>query len=556
MMKIYYFLCLLLVSNVVLAQESNYLITYKRSNNGKFDDKQNPTLVYAGTDQTTITNQQIIKGIARVPYEQYYVNRTNSAYYKITTFENGRQIATVDSTVFAKQKFTITDESKIILGHKVRKATTSVNSNTIDLWYTEELGIKASPVELGQNLGLVLEMVRNGNSTVTATNIEKIKSIPNAIKLPTISSFVNELTYKDFLWKSRFVSIPIFTKQRIRYSDQIQSDSILRFAGGTVIVRKIKVPELKRNEGQAFIEVVQQSKGDAYDRTGSVFLIPTDQDINFLEGMKAGINTLPVYENGNGKKYHGMTLTATYEPVIELMRFFTPFGVSQFNHIQIKGKHWQDSVSYRQDISELLPRFAGKEVYIGTYIGNYDKEGHEVTVSLTIHPGRPQMAEGAQVLSLFNTANVMEMGGQEYPTMFNQDNGVEVTFELAQEAKNVQLRYITTGHGGWGNGDEFVPKPNSIFLDGQQVFKFTPWRTECGSYRLSNPASGNFESGLSSSDLSRSNWCPGTVTNPIYIDLGNLKAGKHTIKVYIPQGAPEGTSLSYWNVSGALLYYN
>jgi hypothetical protein len=89
--------------------------------------------------------------------------------------------------------------------------------------------------------------------------------------------------------------------------------------------------------------------------------------------------------------------------------------------------------------------------------------------------------------------------------------------------KNAQLRYTTTGHGGWENGDEFVPKANSIFIDGKQIFSFIPWRTDCGSYRLYNPASGNFPDGLSSSDLSRSNWCPGTVTNPNFIPLGDLK---------------------------------
>jgi hypothetical protein len=70
---------------------------------------------------------------------------------------------------------------------------------------------------------------------------------------------------------------------------------------------------------------------------------------------------------------------------------------------------------------------------------------------------------------------------------------------------------------------------------------------------LFNPASGNFNDGLSSSDLSRSNWCPGTATNPIYIELGDLKAGTHTIQVKIPQGPNEGGSFSAWNVSGVLL---
>ncbi|RYD70860.1 MAG: hypothetical protein EOP55_21550, partial [Sphingobacteriales bacterium] len=169
------------------------------------------------------------------------------------------------------------------------------------------------------------------------------------------------------------------------------------------------------------------------------------------------------------------------------------------------------------------------------------------------HNGGRQKPEKELIMPLFNTTNVMEMAGQEYATMFSIDKGLEVSFTLEKDIKDAKLRYITTGHGGWGNGDEFVPKKNSISLDGKETFSFVPWRQDCGSYRLSNPASGNFETGLSSSDLSRSNWCPGTVTNPNFIDLGDLKAGKHTIKVSIPMGKPEGGSSSAWNVSGVLI---
>ncbi|ULT43270.1 hypothetical protein KRR40_07255 [Niabella defluvii] len=156
-------------------------------------------------------------------------------------------------------------------------------------------------------------------------------------------------------------------------------------------------------------------------------------------------------------------------------------------------------------------------------------------------------------MPLFNTLNIMEMAGQEYATMFDQKEGLTVHFELKEPVDNAVLRYTTTGHGGWGNGDEFVPKENTILLDGKTVFKMIPWREDCGSYRLFNPASGNFATGLSSSDLSRSNWCPGTVTNPFVVRLGNLSAGKHTIQVQIPQGAREGSSFSAWNVSGVIV---
>ena len=176
------------------------------------------------------------------------------------------------------------------------------------------------------------------------------------------------------------------------------------------------------------------------------------------------------------------------------------------------------------------------------------------SLELTFHPGWETDVPKTQILPLFNTTSVMEMGGQGYPTLFDTKKGLKVTFELKENAKNVQLRYITTGHGGWGGGDEFNQKTNTLYLDGELMHSFIPWRTDCGSYRLYNPVSGNFENGLSSSDLSRSNWCPATVTDPEFIVLGNLPAGKHTIEVDIPQGASEGNSFSYWNVSGVILY--
>ena len=137
--------------------------------------------------------------------------------------------------------------------------------------------------------------------------------------------------------------------------------------------------------------------------------------------------------------------------------------------------------------------------------------------------------------------------------MFDSEKGLEINFTLTAVMKNARLRYITTGHGGWENGDEFVPKKNTLILNQKEIFSFTPWRQDCGSYRLYNPASGNFPNGLSSSDYSRSNWCPGTVTNPIYIDLGNLAIGNHTLQIKIPQGTTEGTSFNSWNVSGVLI---
>lgn len=531
-----------------------YKVSYIRSSNGKALANQDTIIVFASADATAITSNKIVEGQAAYPFERFFVNRKTNAYYKLAAFRKDRSSLTVDEKLLSKQELVITNETKTILGYLCRKATMTVNSNAIELWFTDALPVKGAPTELGLGLGLVLEMVRNGNATTTATEIRRMNTLPAALELPVIVGTVDELTYKDLLWRSRFIDLSIFTKEQIHFVNEVKSDSVLRFANGTVILRKVKVPAINKGSN-IFLELVEQSNGDAYDRTGAVFLIPTDQDISFLDGLQTGITALPVYENGNGKKYQGVIRTDQYSPLIELMRFFTPFGVKGFNHIELKGKHWQDSVSYRQDITEFKQILNDKEVWIGTFIGNYDGGGHRVSLNLTVHPGYSGLEDDGtkEVMPLFNSNNVMEMAGQEYATMFDVEKGLEVTFTLKEDRENVQLRYITTGHGGWGNGDEFVAKVNTVFLNQREIFSFTPWRVDCGSYRLYNPASGNFSNGLSSSDLSRSNWCPGTLTNPIFIELGSLKAGVHTLRVHIPQGKPEGTSFSAWNVSGCLI---
>lgn len=529
-----------------------YKVTYHKSSNGKFLEDQDPVVLLASQNETVIVSEAIIGGEAARPFERFFVNRANGSYIKQAFLQNGKQILMSDAELLSKYPFTITTEKKKILGYECTKAVTSINSNTIELWFTDELGVKGAPTDLGQNLGLVLEMVRNRNYTVKAIDIEEIDRIPESLQLPAITNAVDGLSYKDLLWKSRFTNLSIFRNEQINFIGEPKSDSVLRFANGTVILKKVKIPIIE-NGNSVFIELAERSNGDAYDRTGSVFMIPVGSDITFLDGLQKGISSLPVYENGNGKKYQGVIRTDEYTPLVELMRFFTPFGVKHFNHIQLKGKNWQDGVKYRQDITELAPILSDQEVWVGTFIGNYDGGGHIVSLDLSIHPGKAERSSLQNLVPLFNTLNVMEVAGQEYATMFDVEKGLEVKFSLAEDMKNVKLRFITTGHGGWGNGDEFVPKENTIYLDGREVFSFTPWRTDCGSYRLYNPASGNFSNGLSSADLSRSNWCPGTLTSPIFIDIGDLSAGEHVIRVQIPQGEPEGTSFSSWNVSGVLV---
>lgn len=531
------------------------IITYTRSSNGKLIENQDAILVFTNESETLITSENMLRRKASFPYEQSLINRSENKILQVTQLKRKESVTTVDSVSLAKQTFEFLKETKTILGYKCQKAKTIINSNTIELWYTNELQVKGAPTTLGQNIGLVLEIVRNGNFVISATKIETIKSFIVSDILQssaTNSAILDGLTYKDLVWKSRFTTLKIFENEIINFSDTSKSnDSILRFANGTIILKKVTFPIVSKSD-LLFLDLIEQSNGDAYDRTGSVFLIPQDKKQSFFDGLEKGSQTLPIYENGNGKKYQGIVATSEYAPLIELMRFFTPFGIKQYNYIQLKDKLWHEKVPYRMDITDFKTALSGKTVYVGTFIGNYDKGGHKISMNITVHPSESKLSQPNYCLPLFNTTNVMEMAGQEYATLFNHEKGLEVTFTLDKEYKNAKLRYITTGHGGWENGDEFVPKKNTLRLNGKEVFSFVPWRQDCGAYRLFNPASGNFNDGLSSSDLSRSNWCPGTATQPIDIVLGNLQPGTYTLQVTIPQGAPEGGSFSAWNVSGVL----
>ncbi len=538
----------------VLGWAQNFKVTYKTYSQDKETENQDPIVVFVNKNDNYVVTEKILAKTKDIPYE---ITQTQPEKLLLTSFgflQDEKIASTKDNSVFQKYTYEEKPETKTILGHVCKKLVSIVNSNTIEIWYTNDFNVFGGPSILGQTYGLVLETIRNGNTRTTATKIEKIKQFPqlisNSIEIPE----TDVLSYKDLLWKSRFTTIPVFKDELVRFSDEAKSDEkILRFVKGTVILKKVKFPELKNKA--IFAELSEQSNGDAYDRTGTVFVIPQNLEKSFFDALSKDLKEVPIYNNGNGKEYQGVVRTENYEPILELMRFFTPFGVGKYNNaVQLKDKNWHSVVSYRQDLSDLKPLLDNKEVWVGTWIGNYDKGGHKISLDFTFHDNEGvDLFKNNIAISLFDTTNIMEMGGQNYGTMFSSDKGLVVNFTLEKELKNAQLRYITTGHGGWENGDEFVPKENRIFLDEKLAYSFTPWRTDCGSYRLYNPASGNFGNGLSSSDYSRSNWCPGTTTNPEYISLGTLSAGKHSIQIQIPMGENDGSSFSSWNVSGVLI---
>lgn len=557
MKKFILFVCSLCVFTFLNALPQKNLkeirITYQSSFNNK-------------TDSSSFVILEISENLARIRYESSRMQKDDPVQMTYLDYNTHTETKTAslgeEQLIYTTREFKIGNkletqpETEKIAGYNCEKVKTVINSNTIEIWYTKELGVKGT-IQPGYGIpdGVVMKVVRNGQSGLVATKVEflneKLNLLPDLSGEKLIAS-----AYNYRIQQSKVIAVNVFDHESIYFRDipkttQLNDTEVMRFANGTILLRKVKLPE-DNSEYSIFAELSQYSEGDAYDRTGSVFIVPVNKKNSFLDGLLNGKEQLPQYVDKHGKSYEGITVTEDYSPVLELMRFYTSFGVRGYNHIEVANYNWPDSVVFKQEVTDYAQLLKG-EVWVGAWIGNYAQNGHNVTLDIKYYPKGGKDDSIKSVYPLFATVNIMEMAGQAYPDELFRNDSLTVKFKTEKDLKNAYIRYVSTGHGGWGGGDEFNPKMNEIFLNNNRLMAYTPWREDCGSYRELNPASGNFANGLSSSDLSRSGWCPGTVSYPVYIHVGDLKAGEHQVKVAIPVGEPAGNSLSYWCLSGVLI---
>jgi hypothetical protein len=543
---------------------AQYRLLYESFTDGSGDTSR--TLVTVTNDQLCIASADPeeanpIPGIAK--HYTYIDFAHDTAFHQLYYTDKEQYFTGISLHTGHDYEFVKTE---IVDGYRCKKYTTTLFSNRMEIWMTEDLQYRATPTTTFADLpGVLVRYTRNGNATTRLvsesfeTSMRKMMDSKTVIPA-NLGTYMNSRALNNLEKEKLVITIPIFRDAQICFNPKLERpkvvpfDTTLAFSNGTIILKRLNLQQLPAHY-QIFAELTEQSNGDAYDRTGSIFVIPASK-ISFLNALIDSVGVLPTFIDKNGDKYQGIRLEKDFTPLVELVRFFTPFGVKHFNQYRsLNDKEWEDAAYYKQDISDLRQYLQG-DVYIGAFIGNYDAGGHKISLDLKAYPESYEWSGDINkeywTLPLFNTCNVMEMSGQNYGTLFGTDS-LTVTFTVPEGLTSLRLRYISTGHGGWDTGDEFVPKENVILIDGQPRFRLTPWRSDCGTFRTYNPASGNFWNGMSSSDYSRSGWCPGTATQPIYFDLTGLTPGEHTITIAIPQGQREGSYFSAWNVSGVLI---
>lgn len=557
-MKKHFLLILFTIS--AFAAQAQYRLTYTSYAKGVEDGEKSFTQILQKENCTEIKSlgDEVKNPIPGYAESVTYVDFSVDSVYTLLQYTDS-----IYSSAYHLDSADFSNEGKEnVLGYPCTKFKTVINSNTIEIWMTDKFGFDATPMPgLGKLNGVMVRCMRNGSYMTDLTEIKKDKSIGKTLLPAEMGKRIGGRQMSQIRKDRLVMRFPVFKDEQINFAEyqkfegEMPFDSTVHFANGTLIVKRVQLPEFP-DHYQLFAEIRQRSNGDAYDRTASAFVIPTDKAKSLMDGLQNGVEALPVFTGKDGKNYQGIKAENDYLPPVELVRFFTSFGVGHYNdRVKIDGLEWADENLYKMEITELSDHLCG-DVLIGAYIGNYDGGGHKITLDILAYPNDYEWTANSgrhHSVPLFNTCNVMEIAGQNYGRLFLTDT-LEVAFEVPENATDLRLRYISTGHGGWDNGDEFNPKENVIFIDGEKAFTHTPWRCDCATFREQNPVSGNFWNGTSSSDYSRSGWCPGTATNPVYFDLKDLKPGKHIMRIAIPQGTDEGESFSHWMISGVLIY--
>ena len=133
------------------------------------------------------------------------------------------------------------------------------------------------------------------------------------------------------------ITIPVFDQQTICFNnaklpDTLEDGITYSAGGGTLILKKVKLPESAKNRS-IFVEVAQYSDGDAYDRTGSVFVIPTGKKQSFLDAIR-NLKSVPSFQAKDGNYpaesqvpvYTSSDVTASYAIKLRLKGELTLTG--------------------------------------------------------------------------------------------------------------------------------------------------------------------------------------------------------------------------------------
>ena len=187
---------------VLLAQNKldSYKVSYEQFVNGKKTNRI--TDVFFQNQMVFLTKES--------DKIQQYIDLKNSNSISTIAFEDKifKKIIPFDS--LPKPKFE--NDTKEILGYTCQHVSYVYFSNKIDIWFTTKAIAKGTPnaTYLPSNEALVLQLVYNGNQTLVANAITKVKNYQPYINYTNNSVLVSASEFEEIIINSRYKRVHIF----------------------------------------------------------------------------------------------------------------------------------------------------------------------------------------------------------------------------------------------------------------------------------------------------------------------------------------------------------
>jgi len=170
-------IALLMLTGISAYSQKTVRVSYKSIVNGQKMPGGPVTVIESDGKTVKISSSQPRHDRPQMPAPQQtsFIDLTGSRYIQMAAMPDGSLISTFTPFSDLPSAEPGTD-TEIIAGYRCIRSRVIYFSNTIDIWYTTDAGVTATPVPAyGVPDGLVLRVVRNGNNVTEADTVEFLR---------------------------------------------------------------------------------------------------------------------------------------------------------------------------------------------------------------------------------------------------------------------------------------------------------------------------------------------------------------------------------------------
>ena len=201
-------------------------VTYKSIVNGSEVPGGVQTVLESDGAVVRITTADRQHGRPQIPSpgQSSFIDLAGKRYLQLADMPDGSRIST--ETPFSELPASeLSSDTEVIAGYTCVRSRVVYFSNTIDIWYTRDAGVAGTPSPaLGVPEGLVLRIVRNGNSVTEAAKVDVLRKKDMSVALPENEGrMVDRMTFEHLLRESFVTTVTVFDNAVINWEGEVSN---------------------------------------------------------------------------------------------------------------------------------------------------------------------------------------------------------------------------------------------------------------------------------------------------------------------------------------------